>query len=633
MTIQATCPQGHTWKVDQEPAAAPVCPICGEEGIIPTRDVSLALVSDMDTTRDQRTLPWLPNDSEAPATVLPSSVPGYEILGELGRGGMGVVYLARQVGLNRMVALKVVLFAGHVGSVALSRFRAEAETVAQLQHPNIVQVFEISDHEQVPFISLEYCAGGSLDQRLRLGKLSPEEAATLVQTMARAVQAAHDAGIVHRDLKPGNILFHRDGTLKITDFGLAKKLDTAERLTLPGSVLGTPGYMAPEQAAGQSDRIGPATDVFALGAILYECLVGQPPFLATNPVESVLLVLQQEPPGLRSLDASLPADLETICHKALAKDPARRYPSARALADDLDRFLRGESIQARPVSRLERSLLWCRRNRLLVGLGGLAFALALLVGILVAVLLHAPPPLPTDPSLERVLQSGVLRIATDPTYPPMEYRKGGQVIGFDITLGEELGRRLGVQVEWHYLPWNWANLVSRLNDHEFDLILSGITIDDERSEDVAFVQYLQIQQVFVCRRGIDVRRWKDLEGKVVAVQRDTPAERNVRVAQQQGQSIRLQFYPDTPATFRAVAEGQADVAFAFKSVAEYLRRADPLDRLVVTAPTDHSLEQHGMGMALRKGDHELHFRLETELAALKRDRATWTRWLTEYFGD
>jgi WD40 repeat protein len=304
------------------------------------------------------------------------AVPGYEILGELGRGGMGVVYRARQKGLNRDVALKVILAGAHAGEAERARFRAEAEAVARLQHPNIVQVHEVGEHNGVPFFSLEYVEGGSLADRLDGTPWPAPRAAALVEALARAVHAAHARGVVHRDLKPANVLLTADGVPKVTDFGLAKRLDADKGQTQSGAVVGTPSYMAPEQAAGRTREVGPAADVYALGAILYECLVGRPPFRAATPLDTILQVATADPVPPRRLQPGVPRDLDTVCLKCLHKDPARRYASALDLADDLRRFRAGEPIRARPVGRVERLGRWCRRNP---AVAGLTAALALLL--------------------------------------------------------------------------------------------------------------------------------------------------------------------------------------------------------------------------------------------------------------
>jgi hypothetical protein len=298
-------------------------------------------------------------------------VPGYEIIRELGRGGMGVVYLARQTKLNRPVALKMILAGSHAGAADLARFQTEAEAIARLRHPNIVQVYEVGEHEGKPYFSLEFCGGGSLEKKLGGTPLPAREAAALVETLARAMQAAHEQHVIHRDLKPANVLLAEDGTPKITDFGLAKKLDEAGQ-TQSGAIMGAPSYMAPEQAGykpdAQAREIGPAADVYALGAILYECLTGRPPFKAATALDTILQVVSDEPVPPSQLQPKTPRDLETICLKCLHKDRAKRYGSARELADDLRRFLGGEPIRARPVGRLERAAKWVKRNPVVAAL-------------------------------------------------------------------------------------------------------------------------------------------------------------------------------------------------------------------------------------------------------------------------
>ena len=302
-------------------------------------------------------------------------VPGYEIVRELGRGGMGVVYQARQTKLNRLVALKMILAGGHAGAADLARFHTEAEAIARLRHPNIVQVYEVGEHEGKPYFSLEFCGGGSLEKKLNGTPLPPKEAASLLETLARAMQAAHEQKVIHRDLKPANVLLAEDGTPKITDFGLAKKLDEAGQ-TQSGAIMGTPSYMAPEQAGGKSGDIGRACDVYALGSILYECLTGRPPFKAATALDTILQVVSDEPVPPRRLNAIVPADLETICLKCLEKEPSRRYAGAAALADDLRRFLNGEPIVARPVGGAERLVKWVRRRPAVAALLALAALLA-----------------------------------------------------------------------------------------------------------------------------------------------------------------------------------------------------------------------------------------------------------------
>jgi serine/threonine-protein kinase len=311
-------------------------------------------------------------------------IPGYEVLGVLGRGGMGVVYHARQAGLNRPVALKMILAGAHAGDDDRQRFLTEAVAVARLQHPNIVQIHEIGEADGQPFFSLELCPGGSLATKLAGTPLPPTKAARLGEVLARAVQAAHEAGIVHRDLKPANVLLTADGTPKVTDFGLAKKLDAAAGQTASGAIVGTPSYMAPEQAGGKAKEVGPAADVYALGAILYECLTGRPPFKAATAFDTVLQVLSEEPVPPGRLQPGLPRDLETICVKCLQKEQRKRYATAAQLANDLRRFQAGEPIRARRVGRLERGWKWARRNPAVAGLATAAGAALLLVVVALA---------------------------------------------------------------------------------------------------------------------------------------------------------------------------------------------------------------------------------------------------------
>jgi WD40 repeat protein len=321
------------------------------------------------------TLPY----AQAAGPAAPT-VPGYELLGELGRGGMGVVYKARQVALNRVVALKMVLSGGHASPEELARFRSEAEAVARLQHPNIVQIHEVGEVGGLPYFSLEFCPGGSLAQKLDGTPLPPKQAAELVEKLAGAMHAAHNAGVVHRDLKPANVLLAADGTPKVTDFGLAKKLDATDGPTRSGAIMGTPSYMAPEQAGGDGKKVGPAADTYALGAILYELLTGRPPFKAATSLDTMLQVIEQEPVPPSRLNAQAPRDLETIALKCLNKQAVKRYDTAAALADDLRRWQNGEPIAARPTGSLERAAKWARRRPAVAALLALALV-TVIIGV------------------------------------------------------------------------------------------------------------------------------------------------------------------------------------------------------------------------------------------------------------
>jgi serine/threonine protein kinase len=324
----------------------------------------------------------------APSVMTGRAIPaisGYEILGELGRGGMGVVYRARQVRLNRPCALKMILGGAHASPEMAARFLAEAEAVARLQHPNVVQIHTLGEAAGLPFFELEFLDGGSLDGRLDGTPWSAKRAAGLVESVARGVAEAHRQGIVHRDLKPGNVLLAADGTPKVTDFGLAKSLAADSGLTRTDTIMGSPSYMAPEQAEGKTRDVGPLADVYALGAILYELLTGGPPFRGTTALEVIDQVKNAEPVPPSRLVPGLPRDVETIALKCLQKEPGKRYESATALAEDLKRFIEDRPIAARPVPFWERGWHWTRRNPWLAGAIG-STAAALLLALALAIL-------------------------------------------------------------------------------------------------------------------------------------------------------------------------------------------------------------------------------------------------------
>jgi tetratricopeptide (TPR) repeat protein/tRNA A-37 threonylcarbamoyl transferase component Bud32 len=379
------------------------------EGTAPPVEDKTAVVSEAEATLLDKTVEFTPGqaadanfDLNTPAVTLDFeetqksragaglpqlTVAGYEILDELGRGGMGVVYKARQRGLNRLVALKMVLAGAHASAHQLARFYTEAEAVAQLQHPGIVQIYEVGEREGLPFFSLEFVEGGSLEAKIDGKPQPPKEAARLAQGLAEAMAVAHQHGIIHRDLKPANVLLTPAGHPKITDFGLAKRLEGESNVTKSGTLMGTPNYMSPEQARGATAEIGPLSDLYALGAMLYEMLTGRPPFAGPTVLETLDMVRRQEPVAPSRLQTNLPRDLETICLKCLQKEPSKRYASCDALAGDLRRFLRGEPILARPVGRVERAWRWCWRNPRTALLGSAVAALAIAVVIALAAMI------------------------------------------------------------------------------------------------------------------------------------------------------------------------------------------------------------------------------------------------------
>lgn len=309
------------------------------------------------------------------------AVPGYEILDVLGAGGMGIVFKARQLTLDRLVALKTVPLSGSGGGALRSRLRREAETLAQLHHPHVVQIFEILESDGSVVLALELIHGGSLADRLKDSTLKPDESARLVELLARTMHVAHQSDILHRDLKPANVLLTSDGIPKITDFGLARRLEVPGD-TNTGHIIGTPSYLAPEQAQGREGWSTPAVDIYGLGAVLYECLTGRPPFRAASSFETLRQVVQEEPASPSRLQPRLPRDLVTICLKCLQKEPSRRYTSCLELAEDLQRFQTGVPIRARRTPVPVRFVKWTRRHPLVASLGG-AFlvTLVILVGL------------------------------------------------------------------------------------------------------------------------------------------------------------------------------------------------------------------------------------------------------------
>ena len=307
----------------------------------------------------------------------------YELVDELARGGMGVVYKARQVSLNRTVALKMILAGQLASKQDVQRFYAEAEAAAALDHSNIVPIYEVGQHEGQHYFAMGFVEGRGLDAIVRDNPLPSRKAAEYIRTVAEAIQYAHDQGVLHRDIKPSNVLIDAGDQPKVTDFGLAKKTGSDSNLTATGQVLGTPSYMPPEQAFGEHQDIGPASDVYSLGATLYCLLTGRAPFQGDSAAATLMQVIEQEPVSPRLLNPAIDADLETIVLKCLEKERGRRYMTARELTQELDRYLRGRPIKARPISRPARAWRWCKRNPVVAGLSA-AVAVVLLVGAIVS---------------------------------------------------------------------------------------------------------------------------------------------------------------------------------------------------------------------------------------------------------
>jgi serine/threonine protein kinase len=550
----------------------------------------------------------------------------YELLGELARGGMGVVYKARQVSLNRNVALKMILTGQLASPADVQRFRSEAEAAANLDHPHIVPIYEVGEHEEQHYFSMRLIDGGSLAQQIPRFLKEPKTAAKVLATVARAVHHAHQRGILHRDLKPGNVLIDSQGQPHVTDFGLAKRVETDKAQTQTGAIVGTPSYMPPEQARSEK-VLTTAVDVYSLGAILYELLTGRPPFRAATPLDTVLQVLDKEPDRPRSLNSKVDRDLETICLKCLDKVPRRRYASAEALAEDLERWLADEPVQARRSSIWERTAKWAKRRP---AVAALATALLVAVVALVAALVGPKSSTRPDGSLQRVQRAGKLVIATDPTYPPMEFQRDGQLVGFDIDLAQHLARRLGVRAEFVRIDWAWQNLLSQLNSREFDVLLSTVTVTEDRERGVDFVEYLRLDLVFVCKQGVTVRSETDLGGKVVAVQADTTAHKLMEGLKQKGVAAkRVLVFPGSTDPFDALRAGTAEVTLAHKPVAHYAAKQDTT--LAVLGPVGHAMDPDHIGIAFCKEDKELQAAVAEAIKAMNHD-GTWVKLLENWFG-
>jgi serine/threonine protein kinase/Tfp pilus assembly protein PilF len=432
------------------------------------RSIRQALANRDDSVTQDLTAPAAPSNAPGAPATLPRQVAGYVVLEEIGRGGMSVVYKALQTQPARIVALKMLLAGSHAEPERLARFLAEADAIARLQHPQIVQIYEVGQHEGLPFLALEHVAGGSLAQRLGGTPLPSREAATLLEQVARAVQYAHENGVVHRDLKPGNILLslsrepsvstevalaegsRLNGALpKITDFGLAKQ--ERSDLTATGAIVGTPAYMAPEQALGHNRVVGPAADVYALGAMLYEMLTGRPPFQGATPLETLEQIVVQEPVPPSQLQGKTPRDLSIICLKCLQKEPRHRYASAGALADDVRRFLDHQPIRARRTPWHERMRRWCRRNPVVAGLLA-AVAVVLVLGSTISTweAVRANSALTRTRAAERMARLREAEALVGQAHGIRYSRRAGQRFDALTALGKAtaIGREIGQPPQW-----------------------------------------------------------------------------------------------------------------------------------------------------------------------------------------
>ena len=368
-------------------------------------------------------------------------VGNYVLLEEIARGGMGVVFRARQRTLNRLVAVKMILAGEMASSRDVNRFYTEAEAAARLKHPGIIAIHEIGEHNGLPYFSMELAEGPSLDDMIRDQSITCRESAEHLLHVAEAIYYAHEHGVLHRDLKPSNVLLDQDGHPKVTDFGLAKRVEGGSDLTASGTILGTPGFMPPEQAMGKKGRIDKRSDIYSLGAILYALLTGRPPFRAETTSATLLQVIHNEPVAPRSLNPDIDRDLETICLKCMAKEPSYRYSTAKELAEELGRYLQGEPIRARPVGRIERGWRWCRRNPVWAGLC-VAILLAVFSAAAAVVFVHRSNRLAQLASLQGSFENQLDRPAATVAYLESMEQQIDRMADFNSLVASELRPRL-----------------------------------------------------------------------------------------------------------------------------------------------------------------------------------------------
>jgi serine/threonine protein kinase len=571
-----------------------------------------------------------------------SNLPGYALLGLLGRGGMGVVFKAVHLELKRVVALKMLRSGNQAAVTEVQRFRIEVEAAARLDHRHIIPIYDVGEHEGQHYFSMKLVEGGSLASRLADFGLAPATGtsavtadrqrivASLMAKVARAVQCAHDQGILHRDLKPGNILLDSLGEPHVADFGLAKCVDGDSSLTQTGAIVGTPSYMAPEQASGKKE-LTPVADVYSLGAILYELITCRPPFGAETPLETVMQVINDDPPRPGTLVRSVSRDLETICLKALAKEPTRRYRTAGELADDLERFASGQPIKARPAGWLERSWRRCRRNPLVAGLSAAVVLLLLVVSVLLFVGRIGNPSSRNDGSLDRLKSAGKMLVAIDDNFPPLEFTQNGRPVGLEIDLAEEVAARLGVHPSFQVVHWDWPDVPAALDAGRYDMVIACWNINQEREQQVAFVEYLRMAQVFLCRRPTRVRSEKELENKVVVVGDNTVQHKYLKGLQARGLAIKeIKIIRGVERGFEMMKKGLAEATVMEEPVARYLARVDP--EFEVTGTIRHGLDPEPIGMVFRKQDRQLQEAVAEAVRVMKEDGA-FGRILDKWFGN
>jgi eukaryotic-like serine/threonine-protein kinase len=574
--------------------------------------------------------------SELPA------IPGYELQEELGRGAMGIVVKALHVELNRVVALKMILSGNQAGPAEKQRFFTEAQAAARLDHRAIVPIYGVGEHQGHHFFSMKLIEGGTLASRM--AEFSAQQTvqnsagpgdrqvkiAELLAKVAEAIQCAHEHGILHRDLKPGNILLDAGSEPHVADFGLAKRVEGESILTQPGVIVGTPSYMAPEQAVGQK-KLTPAADVYSLGAILYELLTGRPPFRAETVIQTLVQVVEADPASPRSLNRAVARDLETICLKALAKNPEHRYQSAQEMADELRLFACGQPIKTRPAGLIERCWRRCQRNPAVAGLSAMLIIFLFVVLDLVASRFQPDPVPGSDGSLDRVKAAGKIVIAiTDDHYPPMTFFEGGKLTGFDLDLAGAVAEQLGVAAEFKTIHWYWHEVPLGLNKGECDMVISSWNITPQRSQEVGFVEYLRTGQVFVCRRGDSIKNEQDLGGKVVVVVSGTIQHDYLLGLQEKGIAIkRIILAKASEVTFPYLKTNEADVTIVDEPVGRYWAKVDP--DLTVSGLVGHAMKPNPMGMAFRQKDVQLREAVAKAVAAMQED-GRFAQILEKWFG-